>query len=81
MDYGLVICNWLLGILAKNKFEAFIEKGVKIPGSQYLKFTFGDKSIIYYKESVIHYKESVIHYKESVIHYKESVPHYKESVI
>ena len=44
MDYGLVICNWLLGILAKNKFEAFIEKGVKIPGSQYLKFTFGENA-------------------------------------
>ena len=49
------------------------KKGVEISGFQYLKFIFGDKSIIHYKESVIHYKESVIHYKESVIYYKESV--------
>ena len=57
------------------------KRGVEVSSSQYLKFIFGDKSIIHYKESVIHYKESVIHYKKSVIHYQESVIHYKKSVI
>ena len=39
----------------------WFKNGVEISGFQYLKFIFGDISIIHYKESVIHYKESVIH--------------------